>query len=120
MAWFSSQIFAIPDHPWVDTVDGAAVRIAMTVGAAGEHSGELLEVSDEQPQDDGSEKVSFNSHRGKISADLTVGANLSTTVPLKANDMLASTGLILGGRGFVLSEDEAKSMKRQCPAAAKL
>jgi hypothetical protein len=28
-----SLAFAIPDHPWVDTVDGAAVRIAMTVGA---------------------------------------------------------------------------------------
>ena len=115
-----SLVFAIPDHPWVDTVDGAAVRIAMTVGAAGEHTGELLEVTDEQPQDDGSEKVSFNSQRGKISADLTVGANLSNMVPLKANDMLASTGLILGGRGFVLSEDEAKSMKRCCPASAKL
>jgi hypothetical protein len=25
--------FAIPDHPWVDTADGAAVRIAMTVGS---------------------------------------------------------------------------------------
>jgi len=25
--------FAIPDHPWVDTAEGAAVRIAMTVGA---------------------------------------------------------------------------------------
>jgi hypothetical protein len=25
--------FAIPDHPWVDSTDGAAVRIAMTVGA---------------------------------------------------------------------------------------
>ena len=26
--------FAIPDHPWVDSADGAAVRIAMTVGTA--------------------------------------------------------------------------------------
>ena len=26
--------FAIPDHPWVDSADGAAVRIAMTVGSA--------------------------------------------------------------------------------------
>ena len=25
--------FAIPDHPWVDSANGAAVRIAMTVGA---------------------------------------------------------------------------------------
>ena len=24
--------FAVPDHPWVDSADGAAVRIAMTVG----------------------------------------------------------------------------------------
>src|SRR3989442_1226331 len=27
-----SLLFAIPDHPWVDNADGAAVRIAMTVG----------------------------------------------------------------------------------------
>ena len=32
-----SLAYAIPDHPWVDTVDGAAVRIAMTV-AAGENA----------------------------------------------------------------------------------
>lgn len=115
-----SLVFAIPDHPWVDTAEGAAVRIAMTVGVAGEHPGELLEVTGEQSQDDGSEQVTFNSQRGKISADLTVGANLSNMVPLKANQMLASTGLILGGRGFVLSEDEAKSMKRSCPASARL
>jgi hypothetical protein len=30
--------YAIPDHPWVDNADGAAVRIAMTVGSA--HEGE--------------------------------------------------------------------------------
>ena len=30
-----SSVFAIPDHPWVDAADGAAVRIAMTVGEAG-------------------------------------------------------------------------------------
>ena len=27
-----SLVFAIPDHPWVDSANGAAVRIAMTVG----------------------------------------------------------------------------------------
>ncbi len=26
-----SVIFAVPDHPWVDAADGAAVRISMTV-----------------------------------------------------------------------------------------
>ncbi|MBS1810907.1 MAG: hypothetical protein JST84_22275 [Acidobacteria bacterium] len=39
-----SLLFAIPDHPWVDSADGAAVRIAMTVVTAGEHEGVLQKV----------------------------------------------------------------------------
>ena len=39
-----SLVFAIPDHPWVDTADGAAVRIAMTVAKPGNHSGRSLQV----------------------------------------------------------------------------
>ena len=31
-----SLLFAIPDHPWVTTADGAGVRIAMTVASKGE------------------------------------------------------------------------------------
>ena len=44
-----SLTFAIPDHPWVDSADGAAVRIAMTVGAAGELAGKLEKVVAESP-----------------------------------------------------------------------
>ena len=84
-----SLLFAIPDHPWVDTAEGAAVRIAMTVGAVGDHLGELLEVTEEEPQPDGSEKVSFKTQRGRISADLTIGADVSSAVSLKANDELS-------------------------------
>ena len=36
-----SIVFAIPDHPWVDSADGAAVRVAMTAGAQGRLSGRL-------------------------------------------------------------------------------
>jgi SAM-dependent methyltransferase len=39
-----SLLFAIPDHPWVDASDGAAVRIAMTVGRSGHHVGLLKTV----------------------------------------------------------------------------
>ncbi len=39
-----SLLFAIPDHPWVEASDGAAVRIAMTVGEAGTRDGRLLTV----------------------------------------------------------------------------
>jgi hypothetical protein len=105
-----SLLFAIPDHPWVDTAEGAAVRIAMTVGAAGEHTGELLEATDEQPQPDGSEKVSFSSHHGRISADLTIGASLVAMNSLKANELLNSNGMMLAGSGFIVTEDEAKSL----------
>jgi hypothetical protein len=34
--------FVIPDHPWVDSADGADVRVAMTVAAPGDGSGRLL------------------------------------------------------------------------------
>ncbi|MCG3195523.1 MAG: hypothetical protein DIJKHBIC_04806 [Thermoanaerobaculia bacterium] len=36
-----SIVFAVPDHPWVDSADGAAVRVAMTVAEAGERTGTL-------------------------------------------------------------------------------
>ncbi len=35
----ASLVFAIPDHPWVDAYEGAAVRIAMTVAEAGSTRG---------------------------------------------------------------------------------
>jgi hypothetical protein len=36
--------YAIPDHPWIDSADGAAVRIAMTVAAPGHAAGILEKV----------------------------------------------------------------------------
>ena len=105
-----SLLFAIPDHPWVDTAEGAAVRIAMTVGAAGKCPGELLEVTGEEPQPDGSEKVSFKSHPGIISADLTTGADVSSAVSLNANDGLSCPGVKLHGSGFIVTPEEAKAL----------
>ena len=100
-------VFAIPDHPWVDTADGAAVRIAMTVGGTDAPTGELLEVADEQPLDDGSAKVTFKEKHGSIQADITVGAEVARTVALKANEGLTSMGVMLARRGFVVAESEA-------------
>ena len=36
-----SLVFAIPDHPWVDSANGAAVRIAMTVARSGQREGAI-------------------------------------------------------------------------------
>ena len=105
-----SLVFAIPDHPWVDATDGAAVRIAMTVGVSGERAGELLEVKTETAQDRGSAKVTFATRSGPIQADLSIGANLTTMPQLRANQLLNSNGMMLAGSGFIVTEDEAKAM----------
>lgn len=44
--------FAIPNHPWVNEKDGAAVRIAMTVVVKGKRDGTLLTVIDEREAPD--------------------------------------------------------------------
>jgi hypothetical protein len=108
-----SLILAIPDHPWVDTADGAAVRIAMSVGVAGTHQGELLESIDEQLQEDGSAKVYFQSNHGRIQPDLRIGADLSSAKTLKANDPFCCVGYQLTGTGFVLSAEETDALAKK-------
>src|SRR5262249_48079549 len=41
-------LFAVPDHPWVDSVDGAAVRIAMTTAGVERGAAVLETVIDEK------------------------------------------------------------------------
>ena len=105
-----SIAFAIPDHPWVDSTEGAAVRIAMTVAMSGAHLGELASVISEQPQDDGSGLVTLSSKRGKIQADLTVGAEVSRATKLKANEGICFQGMNLVGEGFRVTPEAVKAL----------
>lgn len=102
--------FAIPDHPWVDSTDGAAVRISMTVGEKGACDGDLLTVVSELPTDEGSSVVTLARQTGVIHADLRVGANVAKALPLKSNAMVSSPGFKLHGAGFILSESEAEQL----------
>lgn len=106
-----SLIFAIPDHPWVDTAEGADVRIAMTVGVAGDHVGILSEVIDEEELEDGSAGVFLRTQLGKVSADLTIGADVAGSVALQSNRGLSSMGVKLHGMGFILNPDEAAMLR---------
>jgi len=108
-----SLAFAIPDHPWVDTADGAAVRIAMTVGVPSTNQGDLLEVKDEQPQNDGSAKVLFQETHGKILPDIRIGAEITTTKPLKSNEPFCCVGYQLTGTGFVLKPEEKDELVKK-------
>jgi len=102
-----SLVYAVPDHPWVEETEGAAVRISMTVAEAGERKGTLVRVVNET--DDGGEgiKVEVAERRGKIHADLNVGANVASAEPLKANQDISCPGVKLHGAGFIVTPEEA-------------
>ncbi len=107
-----SLTFAIPDHPWVDAGDGAAVRIAMTVAEAGRAPGRLGTVTDERKGEYEAEgrPVRFDIEKGKIFADLRIGADVAGAVPLKANEGICSPGVKLHGAGFIVTPAEARAL----------
>ena len=107
----ASLVFAIPDHPWVDSSDGAAVRIAMTVAEAGTREGRLLRVESEEPgEGEGAAKVEFSERYGLIHPDLTIGPNTAAAVPLKANEGLSCPGVKLHGAGFIVTPEKAREL----------
>ncbi len=110
-----SLAFAIPDHPWVDAADGAAVRIAMTVGAVETTAGCLVtvvrETSSEQEND--AVETFISQAQGEIAADLSVGAKVSQARPLQALAGVCFQGVKLVGDGFRLSREERDALLEQ-------
>lgn len=107
-----SLIMAIPDHPWVDSGDGAAVRIAMTVAERSDRPGMLREVLAERDETgDGEDLVERLSERaGRIGADLRVGADVAGARPLRANLDLCSVGMKTIGAAFQIDETTARGL----------
>jgi len=99
-----SLVFAIPDHPWVDAADGAAVRIAMTVAAPGAVPGRLVTVAEERKGETEAEgrPVTLSTEKGRIFANLRIGADVAGAVALRANSRISSNGMMLAGQGFVV------------------
>lgn len=102
--------YAIPDHPWVDSADGAAVRIAMTVVDSLTQPGTLDRVTEEHEHSDGEHHVVVQSEQGIISSDLKLGANSTQSTTLRANEELCFQGMNLVGEGFRVTTDEITSM----------
>ena len=116
-----SFIFAIPDHPWVDSSDGAAVRIAMTVLAPETKSGRAQNVISETKSDN--ESVGYNiqltEKSGLIHPDLSIGPNLVGAKKLESNSGLCSVGYQLTGKGFVLSRNRKSTLIESEPQSAR-
>jgi hypothetical protein len=102
--------YAIPDHPWIDSADGAAVRIAMTVAAPGKGEGILEKVTDERPMEHGECEVSLVKVAGVIAPNLQVGSDLTSCSSLIANSMLAHRGVQTIGSGFIITPAEAEAL----------
>lgn len=102
-----SLAFAIPDHPWVDASDGAAVRIAMTVCVAGEQQGRLLTSVKEADTNTDEVKVDFSRRKGKLYADLKIGIDLSRLKVLASNSLVSNRGVIPHGDGMTVNEEQA-------------
>ncbi len=100
-----SLAFAIPDHPWVDAGDGAAVRIAMTVGSL-KHELGMLQTLAQEHVSTADAALELKSKKGILNPDLTVGADVGATGPLISNKGLANVGIQLSGMGFVVSDEE--------------
>jgi hypothetical protein len=105
-----SLLFAIPDHPWVDSADGAAVRIAMTVAAHEPVDGLLQRVVKETGGDGDGYEIQLASQTGCIHPDLTVGVDLGSAVTLYSNSQISSRGFELGSDGFIVTRKEALNL----------
>ncbi len=107
-----SIVYAVPDHPWVQSSDGAAVRISMTVGRGGSAPGVLnTVVSEREDATEHEDLVKIMLPRqGKIHANLRVGPNVAGCVPLSANRGLCAVGMKTIGSGFQISEAKARDL----------
>lgn len=102
--------WAIPDHPWVESEGGAAVRVAMTVAAAEVNSGTLMFVAGETDRGGELSEVTYATESGRINSDLSTGADVTAAVRLKANSGLSFMGVTLVGKGFRLLSDDLRRL----------
>ena len=102
-----SLVYAVPDHPWMKSADKAAVRIAMTVAEAGSPEGVLAEVAREAELNTDTPNVELDDTIGKITAKLSLGADLTSLSALIANDLIAHQGYKPYGRGFIVTPNSS-------------
>lgn len=105
-----SLAFAIPDHPWADGKDVAAVRVAMTVGVRGRSDGALWRVTQAERTDTDTPHITYAKASGRIHANLRLGADLTAVKELQANDGLSSPGVKLHGAGFIVDRETAAAL----------
>ncbi len=99
--------FAIADHPWVEASDGAAVRVAMTVGVAKQsYSGHAV-LGRMVDEDNGIESAPMIKEIVEaIDSTLKPAIGIGKAHSLKANVGVCFQGVVPAGDGFKLEPEE--------------
>lgn len=111
----ASIVYCVPDHPWVDALDGAAVRISMIVAQRGNIEGKLVDAIGA-----GFSNIEYVEMEGTITDTLSIGLNLGKCISLEANRSVSQQGVILSGEGFRISPAERKLLVEDHPALSTL
>ena len=104
--------FAIPDHPWVESVDGAAVRVAMTVGSkrGADTRAPLLGRVNREDGDTDNVGVEYRPVAW-IDAFLRSGSELSARRELRSNGGICFQGVVPAGDGFKLQSTDLPALE---------
>jgi hypothetical protein len=96
-------VWAVPDHPWVDGSDGAAVRVTLTVIGRDQRRATVVRVGDDA-------RVLSEARVRRLNDDLSAYADVPTAAaqPLLANTGLSWQGFKLVGDGFIVQPEEAR------------
>jgi hypothetical protein len=105
-----SLLFAIADHPWVDSALGAAVRISMSVIVAGEVDGTLAKLHvDEDPTNE-NKSPNIRSESGRIFSNFRIGPPIHLATQLESNDGLCAVGMKTIGSAFQIELEKAEQL----------
>jgi hypothetical protein len=84
----------------------------MTVATTGKEPGRLLTIIQEMKGEQEAEgrPVNFSIEKGKVYADLRIGADVAGVKGMVANSGISSNGMMLAGQGFVVSRPVLHSL----------
>ncbi len=98
--------WTIPNHPWIDSTEGADVRVALTVLALnrGENSTWIRVDETGTPIEE--------RHVARLNADLSPYANVvdAAGLCLLANEGIAGVGFDPQAHGFIITQNEAAAL----------
>ena len=107
--------YVVPDHPWVDSADGASVGVTLITVSGSGGEGTVATVRRATASADGDYELSFDHRSGYITPNLTVGIDPGNAIRLASNKGVSSVGFQLTGKGFILSEGQKKDYGNAWP-----